>query len=123
LREYLKAHGLLRSTVEGKETEGAKFRDWFDFAEPIASMPSHRALALLRGRNEGFLSVALVLDSELNEDAAKPGPQLTKPLRTAHRRPLRHQAAKPPGRQMAERHRALDVEGQGLHPPRTGISQ
>ncbi len=78
LREYLKAHGLLRSTVvEGKETEGAKFRDWFDFAEPIASMPSHRALALLRGRNEGFLSVALVLDSELNEDAAKPGPQLT----------------------------------------------
>jgi uncharacterized protein len=80
LREYLKAHGLLRSTVvEGKETEGAKFRDWFDFAEPIASMPSHRALALLRGRNEGFLSVALVLDSELNEDAAKPGPQLTNP--------------------------------------------
>ena len=78
LREYLKAHGLLRSTVvDGKETEGAKFRDWFDFAEPIASMPSHRALALLRGRNEGFLSVALVLDSELNEDAAKPGPQLT----------------------------------------------
>ena len=75
LREYLKEHGLLRSTVvEGKESEGAKFRDWFDFAEAIADMPSHRALALLRGRNEGFLSVALVLDSELNEDAAKPGP-------------------------------------------------
>ncbi len=75
LREYLKEHGLLRSTVvEGKDSEGAKFRDWFDFAEAIADMPSHRALALLRGRNEGFLSVALVLDSELNEDAAKPGP-------------------------------------------------
>ena len=75
LRVYMKEHGLLRSTVvEGKETEGAKFRDWFDFAEPVASMPSHRALALLRGRNEGFLSVALVLDSELNDEAVKPGP-------------------------------------------------
>jgi len=75
LRDYLKEHGLLRSTVvDGKETEGAKFRDWFDFAESIVDMPSHRALALLRGRNEGFLNVALVLDSELNEDAVKPGP-------------------------------------------------
>jgi uncharacterized protein len=76
LREYLNEHGHVRSTVvEGKETEGAKFRDWFDFAEPIATMPSHRALALLRGRNEGMLSVTLVLDSELNEEAAKPGSQ------------------------------------------------
>ncbi|OMG54630.1 RNA-binding transcriptional accessory protein [Azonexus hydrophilus] len=75
LRDYLKEHGLLRSTViEGKELEGAKFRDWFDFAESIVDMPSHRALALLRGRNEGFLNVSLVLDSELNEDAVKPGP-------------------------------------------------
>jgi len=75
LREYLNDHGQVRSTVvEGKETEGAKFRDWFDFAEPITSMPSHRALALLRGRNEGMLQVALVLDSELDEEAVKAGP-------------------------------------------------
>jgi len=75
LREYLNEHGQLRSTVvEGKETEGAKFRDWFDFAEPIGTMPSHRALALLRGRNEGMLQVALVLDSELDEENLKPGP-------------------------------------------------
>ncbi|WP_371322588.1 Tex family protein [Dechloromonas sp. ZY10] len=75
LREYLNEHGLVRSlVVAGKEVEGAKFRDWFDFAEPIASMPSHRALALLRGRNEGFLGVTLVLDSELDEDNIKPGP-------------------------------------------------
>ena len=75
LREYLNEHGLVRSkVVEGKETEGAKFRDWFDFAEAIADMPSHRALALLRGRNEGVLSVTLVLDSELDEEAVKPGP-------------------------------------------------
>jgi uncharacterized protein len=74
LREYLKEHGLLRSTVvAGKELEGAKFRDWFDFAEPVTTMPSHRALALLRGRNEGFLGVALVLDSELDEANPKPG--------------------------------------------------
>ena len=75
LREYLNEHGLVRSNVvEGKETEGAKFRDWFDFAEAIADMPSHRALALLRGRNEGVLSVTLVLDSELDEENIKPGP-------------------------------------------------
>lgn len=75
LRDYLKEHGLLKSTVvEGKETEGAKFRDWFGFAEAIVDMPSHRALALLRGRNEGFLNLALVLDSELNEETVKPGP-------------------------------------------------
>jgi len=75
LRQYLSEHGQLRSTVvDGKEVEGAKFRDWFDFAEPITTMPSHRALALLRGRNEGFLQVSLVLDSELDADNVKPGP-------------------------------------------------
>ncbi|MBL8442074.1 MAG: RNA-binding transcriptional accessory protein [Betaproteobacteria bacterium] len=69
LREYLNDHGFVKSkVVEGKEAEGAKFRDWFDFAEPIAAMPSHRALALLRGRNEGFLAISLVLDCELQED-------------------------------------------------------
>ena len=74
LREFLREHGMLRSTViEGKETEGAKFRDWFDFAEAVTSMPSHRALALLRGRNEGMLNVSLVLDSELDEETVKPG--------------------------------------------------
>ena len=75
LREYLTEHGRVRSkVVEGKENEGAKFRDWFDFAEAITDMPSHRSLALLRGRNEGVLSVTLVLDSELDEENIKPGP-------------------------------------------------
>ncbi|MBS0511473.1 MAG: RNA-binding transcriptional accessory protein [Proteobacteria bacterium] len=60
LRDYLHEHGDVRSSViEGKENEGAKFRDWFDFREPIAKMPSHRALALLRGRNEGVLRLTL----------------------------------------------------------------
>ena len=72
LREYLNEHGMVRSKViEGKETEGAKFRDWFDFHEPLNAMPSHRALALLRGRNEGFLHVSLVLDSELDQEDQK----------------------------------------------------
>ena len=77
LREYLAEHGMVRSKViEGKETEGAKFRDWFDFHEPLSAMPSHRALALLRGRNEGFLQVSLVLDSELEQEtpASTPNP-------------------------------------------------
>ncbi|PKO50815.1 MAG: RNA-binding transcriptional accessory protein, partial [Betaproteobacteria bacterium HGW-Betaproteobacteria-21] len=63
LRNYLHDYGLVRSSViEGKETEGAKFRDWFDFQEPIANMPSHRALALLRGRNEGVLRLGLEVE-------------------------------------------------------------
>ncbi len=91
LRDYLKEHGLLKSTVvEGKETEGAKFRDWFDFAEAIEDMPSHRALALLRGRNEGFLNVALVLDSELVADNIKPGPNPCE-QRIAARFGIKHQ--------------------------------
>ena len=60
LRERIWNEGILASTVvEGKENEGAKFRDYFDFAEPIAKIPSHRALALLRGRNEDVLSIHL----------------------------------------------------------------
>ncbi|NMG64124.1 S1 RNA-binding domain-containing protein [Azoarcus indigens] len=63
LRSFLQDSGKVRSTViEGKENEGAKFRDWFDFAEPVAAMPSHRALALLRGRNEGVLKLSLDVD-------------------------------------------------------------
>ncbi len=63
LRSYLHEHGQVRSgVIEGKENEGAKFRDWFDFHEPIATMPSHRALALLRGRNEGVLRLTLDVD-------------------------------------------------------------
>ena len=52
LRDYLDAHGVVKSTVvEGKETDGAKFRDYFDYTETIGTVPSHRALALFRGRN------------------------------------------------------------------------
>ena len=67
LREYLTEHGIVKSTlIEGKDLEGAKFRDYFDYSEAIGAIPSHRALALLRGRNEGVLQIALLLDSELD---------------------------------------------------------
>jgi uncharacterized protein len=75
LRSYLDEHGVLKATVvEGKETEGAKFRDYFGYSEAISAVPSHRALALLRGRNEGVLQLALVLDSELDPDNKPVGP-------------------------------------------------
>ncbi|MDX5363974.1 MAG: RNA-binding transcriptional accessory protein [Pseudazoarcus pumilus] len=65
LRDYLNAHAdVVARVIEGKESEGAKFRDWFDHREPLAKMPSHRALALLRGRNEGVLRVALDVPHE-----------------------------------------------------------
>ncbi len=60
LREWLWTEGRLTSKViAGKETEGAKFSDYFDFAQAIKDIPSHRALALLRGRNEGVLDLTL----------------------------------------------------------------
>jgi protein Tex len=65
LREYVQEHGVVESKViEGKQDEGEKFADYFDYAEPLANVPSHRALALLRGRREGVLDVTLRLDSE-----------------------------------------------------------
>ena len=68
LRDHLNEHGLLTSrVVEGKEAAGEKFRDWFDFREAIKTVPSHRALALLRGRNEDVLRLALKTDAELEE--------------------------------------------------------
>lgn len=65
LRDHVWSHGRLTSKlVEGKAEAGAKFADYFDASEAIAKIPSHRALALLRGRNEEVLSLALTLDDE-----------------------------------------------------------
>lgn len=58
LREFLKQHGTISSAlVAGKESEGQKFKDYFEHSEALSSIPSHRALALFRGRNEGILSL------------------------------------------------------------------
>jgi uncharacterized protein len=72
LREHLRASARLVSRVaEGKEEAGAKFRDYFDYQEPLEAIPSHRALALFRGRKEEILQLALKLPEEL-EQAAPP---------------------------------------------------
>ncbi len=65
LRRALREEGRVVSrVVAGKEQEGAKFSDYFEYDEPLARVPSHRALAILRGRNEGVLSIALELGDE-----------------------------------------------------------
>src|SRR5690606_3124831 len=60
LRSWLEANGVIRAkVVEGKEAEGAKYRDYFDHAEPLCRIPSHRLLALFRGRREEILQLDL----------------------------------------------------------------
>ncbi len=70
LREYLWDNAVLHSQlIEGKAEEGAKFRDYFDYREALRQVPSHRALALFRGRNEGVLQMTLEIG-----DPEAPGP-------------------------------------------------
>lgn len=65
LREYLQTHGVVETKViEGKEEGAAKYADYFDYQELLGTIPSHRALALFRGRREELLNVTLRLDSE-----------------------------------------------------------
>ena len=60
VRERMYTTGSMNAgVVEGKETEGAKFKDYFEFSEPFEKLPSHRILALLRGENEGVLQLNL----------------------------------------------------------------
>jgi uncharacterized protein len=79
LREHLWEQGVLHSTlVEGKAQEGAKYADYFEFSQSVKEIPSHRALALLRGRNEGVLSVRLAAGADEQADLTCQG-------RIAHR--------------------------------------
>ncbi|MDE2323756.1 MAG: RNA-binding transcriptional accessory protein, partial [Betaproteobacteria bacterium] len=76
LREWLWNCGLLRAQLrEGKAEEGANFRDYFDYAEAIARVPSHRALAVFRGRSQELLDVSLQLpqDATPNPGTANSG--------------------------------------------------
>ena len=69
LRSYMTDNAFLHATViDGKQEAGAKFSDYFDHVERWAQIPSHRALAMLRGRNEEILSL------EIEIDAADPAP-------------------------------------------------
>ncbi|MDZ7868158.1 MAG: Tex family protein [Rheinheimera sp.] len=65
LRRHLAQHAVLKSSVvTGKEAEGAKFRDYFEHTELWKNVPSHRALAMFRGRNEGILNLQLQPDAD-----------------------------------------------------------
>ncbi len=67
LRSFLKDNATLSARlVAGKEQEGAKFSDYFEHDEPLKGVPSHRALAIFRGRNEGVLSASLKVGEELS---------------------------------------------------------
>ena len=73
LREHLWSTGLLYAkVVEGKEDEGNNFRDWFDFSETLRTLPSHRILALLRGRQQGILDLRVGIDPELEAQTPHP---------------------------------------------------
>ncbi|MCL1093843.1 Tex family protein [Shewanella kaireitica] len=70
IRTHVKQNAVLESRMaKGKEKEGAKFRDYFEHSEKLTKVPSHRALAMLRGRNEGMLSLSI------NADPAKEAKQ------------------------------------------------
>lgn len=68
LREWLWTNGVLTSKVaKGKQADAEKFADYFDFQQRVRDIPSHRALALLRGRNEGFLSLKIDVENEYDD--------------------------------------------------------
>lgn len=65
LREYFENNAVLSSKVmTGKEAEGAKYRDYFDWSEPAKTAPSHRILAIRRGETEGFLIMRVIPDED-----------------------------------------------------------
>ncbi len=69
VREYLSQHGVVESRlIDGQAEKGGKFADYFAYAETWKTIPSHRALAIFRGRNEGILASKLLLDSEAGEE-------------------------------------------------------
>ena len=75
LRELLWERGEWKSSVvPGKEEVGAKYSDYFNASEPVKQIPSHRALALLRGRHEGFLRLSVVLPEEA-DPSRRPEPE------------------------------------------------
>jgi protein Tex len=66
VRNNFRKNAVIRSKViKGKEEEGAKYRDYFDWQEPLKKCPSHRLLAMRRGENEGFLRVSVMPEEEL----------------------------------------------------------
>ncbi|MDV7104163.1 Tex family protein [Vibrio sp. TH_r3] len=68
LRNYLTTHAeIVSRVIKGKEQQGQKFKDYFQHSEKLSKTPSHRALAMLRGRNEGFLQLSMNADPNQDE--------------------------------------------------------
>lgn len=68
LRDYLRLHGVLTAKAAKDKKDGdTKYTDYHTYSEVIGKIPSHRALALLRGEREGVLKLKLLLDAELEE--------------------------------------------------------
>lgn len=66
LRKFFEDEALVKSTVmKDKEADGVKFKDYFDFSEPVHKIPSHRILAILRGFTEGILKMSIEPEEEL----------------------------------------------------------
>jgi len=83
LREEFWTRGRMVASVrEGKQQDGAKFADYFDFSEPLTKLPSHRILALMRGEREEVLDLKLVADPAADPASRAPGPY---ELAVAHR--------------------------------------
>lgn len=75
-RAYLQQHAIIRSiVVPEKEKEAIKFQDYFNHQEPFNKIPSHRALAMFRGRRENVLAIALMLPEDLASPATSCVPQ------------------------------------------------
>lgn len=73
LRQYMQQEAsLICQVIEGKEQEGEKFRDYFEYSEAWHKIPSHRALAVFRGRNEGVLQSRLDIDFGEDKPATHP---------------------------------------------------
>ncbi|WP_105173168.1 Tex family protein [Pseudoalteromonas sp. T1lg24] len=72
LRSMLQKHAFIESRViAGKEKDGAKYQDYFEHSEALSRVPSHRALAMLRARNEGIISLTINPDPSLEDGNAE----------------------------------------------------
>jgi uncharacterized protein len=98
MRRLFEGHAAVQSKIlSGKEEEGIKYKDYFEFSEPVSKIPSHRMLAIMRGFMEGFLRMSIAPDEETalvkiekqyliaNNDAAE---QVKKAIKDAYRRLL-----------------------------------
>ena len=69
IRSYLEENAFVRaSVIKGQQAQGQKFSDYFEYSEKLSKIPSHRALALFRGRNQSVLAIELVVDAKLLKD-------------------------------------------------------